>query len=174
MLAYTEDILIQNQARTQAAAAAEQRWRIITSSVPTRRVKLVEEVYVVLGDVGEGDPKRWIFNMGASNHMIGVKEVLIDLDIRVVSTVCFRDGFIVQIKGYDTILFACKNGEHQTLINTYYIPRLIANIVSYGQLDEWGSRFSSKVGSCGSVMSRCGCCRRFIAVSGSCTCLTSP
>jgi hypothetical protein len=34
------------------------------------------------------------------------------------------------------VLFNCKNGEHHALANTYYIPRLTANIVSCGQLDE--------------------------------------
>jgi hypothetical protein len=55
--------------------AVAQRWPLITSSAPKRRVELVEkEVYTVLGDGGEGDPKRWIFDTGASNHMTGIKE----------------------------------------------------------------------------------------------------
>jgi hypothetical protein len=69
---------------------------VITSSVPTQRVELLEEgVYVVLGDVGEGDPKRWIFDTGASNNMTGIKEVFTDLDTGVVRTVRFSDGSIV-------------------------------------------------------------------------------
>jgi hypothetical protein len=36
------------------------------------------------------------------------------------------------------VLFACKNGEHQVLANTYYITRLTTNIISVGQLDEVG------------------------------------
>jgi hypothetical protein len=52
--------------------------------------------------------------------------------------VCFGDGSIITIEGRDTVLFACKNGEHQVLANTYYIPCLTTNIVSVVQLDEAG------------------------------------
>jgi len=48
------------------------------------------------------------------------------------------DSSIVKIEGRGTILFACKNGEHRTLTNTYFIPRLTTNIISVGQLDEVG------------------------------------
>ena len=36
------------------------------------------------------------------------------------------------------MLFSCKNGEHRSLPNVYYLPRLTANIISIGQLDEGG------------------------------------
>jgi hypothetical protein len=107
--------------------------------VPKRRIQLVEkEVYAVLGDGGEVDPKRWIFDTGASNHMTGIKEAFTNVDTGIIGMVWFGDGSVVQIKGCGTILFTCKNGEHRTLTNTYYIPCLTANIVSYGQLDEDG------------------------------------
>jgi hypothetical protein len=35
-------------------------------------------------------------------------------------------------------MFPCKNDEHRTLGNIYFIPHHTANIVSYGQLDEIG------------------------------------
>jgi aspartyl/asparaginyl beta-hydroxylase (cupin superfamily) len=42
-------------------------WPLVTSSMPKRFVEIVEEeVSVVLGDVGDGDPKRWIFDTEAS------------------------------------------------------------------------------------------------------------
>jgi transposase InsO family protein len=133
MLAQTETFSSPNLGQPSAAVA--QLWLVVTSSAPKRSVELVEEeVYAVLGDAGEGDPKRWIFDMGASNHMTGIAE----LDFGVVGTVRFGDGSVVRIEGCDTILFACKNGEHRTLVSVYYIPRLTANIVSCGQLDEDG------------------------------------
>jgi hypothetical protein len=70
--------------------------------------------------------------------MMGSRAAFRNLDTRVSGTVRFRDGSIVRIKGIGTILFTCKNGEHGTLGNVYYIPRLTANIVSCGQLDEIG------------------------------------
>jgi hypothetical protein len=64
--------------------------------VPKKHVEMVEEeVYVVLGDVGEGDPKRWIFDIGASNQMIGLREVFTNLETDVVGTVWFGDGYVV-------------------------------------------------------------------------------
>jgi hypothetical protein len=95
-----------------------------------------EEVFMVLGDARERDPKQLIFDMEPSNHMTGIREVFVDLDTDVVGTVWFGDGSVVWIKGCGTILFACKSGEHLTLANTYYILCLTASIVSCGQLDK--------------------------------------
>jgi hypothetical protein len=36
------------------------------------------------------------------------------------------------------MVFMCKNGEHRSFVGVYFIPRLMANIVSVGQLDEAG------------------------------------
>ena len=36
------------------------------------------------------------------------------------------------------MLFTCKNGEHQQLAGVYHIPKLTANIISLGQLEEDG------------------------------------
>jgi hypothetical protein len=148
LLAHTEVIgsdtlptpnLVQTEAEATKLVAGAQRWPLITSSAPKRRVELVEkEVYTVLGDGEEGDPKRWIFDTGASNHMTGIKEVFTDLDLGVIGTVRFGDGSVMRIEGCGTVLFARKNGAHQTLHNAYYIPRLTTNIVSCGQLDEGG------------------------------------
>jgi hypothetical protein len=119
--------------------ATELQWSVVTSSVPKYRIELVEEeVYTVLRNVGEEDPKRWIFDTGPSNHMTDIKEVFVDLDNGVVSIARFDDGSVVQIKDCITILFASKNREHKTLVNTYYIPHLTANILSCEQLDEGG------------------------------------
>jgi hypothetical protein len=95
-----------------------------------------EKVFAILDSNPERDTRRWIFDTGASNHMTGARAVFSDLDISVASTVRFSDGSLVQIEGCSTVLFDCKNSEHHALANTYYIPRLTANIVSCGQLDE--------------------------------------
>jgi hypothetical protein len=50
----------------------------------------------------------------------------------------FGDGSVAKIEGPDTILFACKNREHHTLVNAYFIPCLTMNIISVGKLDEVG------------------------------------
>ena len=103
----------------------------------THHVELMEEkVFAVLDDAKERYSHRWIFDTRASNHMTGCREAFFELDTGVTGTVRFGDGSVVRIEGCGTILFSCKNGEHRALPNTYYIPRLTANIVSCGQLDE--------------------------------------
>jgi hypothetical protein len=110
-----------------------------SAAMGVRLVELVEEsVFAVLVDGGEPDSRHWIFDTGASNHMTGAREAFSDLDFDVGGTVRFGDSSIVWIKGCGTILFACKNGEHRALGNVYFIPRLTANIISCGQLDEIG------------------------------------
>jgi hypothetical protein len=112
----------------------QSHWPFVVTPGTKRYVELVEEeVFAMVSDARKGDPKRWIFDTSASNHMTGNKEVFSDLDIIVVGTMRFDDGSIVRIEGCGTILFTCKNGEHRELANTYYIPRLTANIVSCGQ-----------------------------------------
>jgi hypothetical protein len=113
---------------------------VATSAVTgVRLVELVKEsVFTILMDGGEHDSRRWIFDTGASNHMIGAHEAFSDLDFSVGGTVRFGDSSIVRIEGCGTILFTYKNGEHWTLGNVYFIPHLTANIISCGQLDEIG------------------------------------
>jgi hypothetical protein len=62
----------------------------------------------------------------------------VNLDTRVRGKVCFGDDSSVEIEGRDRVEFVCKNGELQTLDVVYYIPKLITNIVSMGQLDKDG------------------------------------
>jgi hypothetical protein len=68
--------------------------------------------------------------------MTGTRVFFSDLDTNIAGTVRFGDGAVARIEGRGTILFECKTGEHRPLPNTYFIPRLTANIISCGQLDE--------------------------------------
>jgi hypothetical protein len=47
---------------------------------PCRQVETVEEVFANLGPQEEHDDNRWILDMGATNHMIGVKHFFTELD----------------------------------------------------------------------------------------------
>jgi hypothetical protein len=80
----------------------------------------------------------WFLDSGASNHMSGRREYFSELDTSVRGFVKLGDDTTVEIEGRGTILFVCKNGEHLTLPEVYYIPKLCSNIVSLGQLDEIG------------------------------------
>jgi hypothetical protein len=70
--------------------------------------------------------------------MSGARAAFADLDTGVTGSVRFGDGSVAKIEGQGTVIYSCKNGEHRALPNVYYLPRLTANIVSVGQLDESG------------------------------------
>ena len=54
--------------------------------------------------------------------MTGSKAVFSELDDDVTGMVKFGDGSRVVIRGRDTIIFRCQNGEHHALTDVYYIP----------------------------------------------------
>ena len=78
--------------------------------------------------------------------MMGSKAAFSELDDDVTGTVKFGDGSRVAIRGRDTIIFRCQNGEHHALTDVYYIPQLRSSIISIGQLDERGSEVLIKDG----------------------------
>jgi transposase InsO family protein len=82
----------------------------------------------------------WYLDTGASNHMTSCRERFAELDTKVTGSVKFGDGSIVEICGKGSVLFECQNGEHWILTEVYYIPRLRSNIISIGQLDEYGCK----------------------------------
>lgn len=68
--------------------------------------------------------------------MTGARSAFFELDSRIRETVKFGDGSVVEIEGRGTILFVSKGGEHRKLTSVNFIPRLKANLVKLGQLDE--------------------------------------
>jgi hypothetical protein len=58
------------------------------------------------------------------------------IDNKVQGTVRYGDGSVAKIESRGTILLKCKTGEHKVLAGVYLIPRLTANIVSLGQMEE--------------------------------------
>jgi hypothetical protein len=82
----------------------------------------------------------WYLDTGARNHMTGCREKFAELDTKVIGSVKFGNGSIVEIYGKGSVLFECQNGEHRILTEVYYIPRLRSNIISIGQLDEYGCK----------------------------------
>jgi hypothetical protein len=116
----------------------------ITELVSTREKSVVHldegKLFVQLGDKEHGDCSRWILDSGAMNHMTGERSAFIEIDHKVHGTVRFGDGAVANIEGQGTILLKCKTGEHKALVGIYLIPRLTANIVSLGQLEEDGHK----------------------------------
>jgi hypothetical protein len=70
--------------------------------------------------------------------MTGSRAAFSSIDRSVTGTVRFGDGSVARIEGAGVVLPACKNGEHRALHHVYFLPRLTANIISVGQLDERG------------------------------------
>jgi hypothetical protein len=97
-----------------------------------------DKVFTYISNTEEKDSRRWVLDTGATNHMTGCRSAFSNLDRNAHGTVRFRDVSVVQIEGLDTILFSCKNGEHQAFVGVYYIPKLNTNVISVGQLDEIG------------------------------------
>ena len=78
--------------------------------------------------------------------MTSSKASFSELDDDVTGMVKFGDSSRVAIRGRDTIVFRCQNGEHRALTDVYYIPQLRSSIISIGQLDERGSEVLIKDG----------------------------
>jgi hypothetical protein len=64
--------------------------------------------------------------------MPGAYGAFFELDTNVHSTVMFGDGSVVRIEGCGTVIFSCKNGEHRSFSDIYYIPKHKANIINVG------------------------------------------
>jgi hypothetical protein len=97
-----------------------------------------QQVFANLGEAEEGDQRRWVLDTGATNHMIGSREICTELDSQVCGTVRFGDGSVTTIEGQEPIILTCKDGGHRTLTGVYFILRLKASIISLRQLDETG------------------------------------
>jgi len=116
---------------------------------PQARVHLVEPKVLLHLSEEEKEAvvsRRWVLDIGATNHMTGTRTVFAELNTGVTGTVKFGDGSVVDIQGKGTVLFACKSGEHRRLDGVYYIPRLTTNIISLGQMDEDGFKVDIESG----------------------------
>ncbi|XP_066319252.1 uncharacterized protein [Miscanthus floridulus] len=90
------------------------------------------KVFAAFDESDDRDLKRWVLDMGTSNHMSEMWATFSSLDSDVTGSVWFEDGSIARIEGIGTILLSYKNGEHRAIANVYYLPRLTTNIISIG------------------------------------------
>jgi transposase InsO family protein len=104
-------------------------------------------LFVQLGERGDGATTQWILDSGATNHMTGPRSAFAELDSGVRGSVRFGDSSTVGIEGRGMVLFMCKTGEHQKLAGVYHIPRLAANIISLGQLEQEGFKILLEKGA---------------------------
>jgi hypothetical protein len=117
---------------------------VISSSA---KVEIHEEkVFTHPDEEKERDAVTWVLDIRETNHMSGCRAVFTKIDTTVLSTVHFDDDSVERIKGRRTIVFVCKNGESQSFDRVYFIPHLMTNIVSIGQLNEIGYKIDIDTG----------------------------
>jgi hypothetical protein len=101
-----------------------------------------EKVFTHLDEEKERDTGTWVLDIGAINHMSRCRAAFTKIDTAVLGTVSFGDDSVVQIEGRRTVVFMCKNNESRSFDGVYFIPGLMTNIVSVGQLDEIGYKIN--------------------------------
>jgi hypothetical protein len=97
-----------------------------------------EKVFAHLDEEKERDTGTWVLDTEAMNHMSRCRAAFTKINTTVLSTAHFNDDSMARIEGHRTVMFVCKNGESWSFDGVYFIPRLMINIVSVGQLDEIG------------------------------------
>jgi hypothetical protein len=113
----------------------------------TAEVEIHEEkVFTHLDEEKESDIGTWVLDTGATNHMSGCRAALTKIDTMMLGTMCFGDDSMARIEGRGTIVFVCKNGESRFFDGVYFIPCLMTNIMSVGQLDEIGYKIDIDTG----------------------------
>ena len=125
-----------------AAAASASSSNTVTAS-SSLLMAVVEEVSDLLLHGSEGassDPALCYLDTGATNHMTGCQEFFNDLDETTTGFVKFGDNSRIQIKGKGAIEVNQKDGGTLRLCNVLFVPKLEANILSLGRLDEEGYR----------------------------------
>jgi predicted ATPase len=61
----------------------------------------------------------WYLDAGASNHMCGMKETLIDIDENYIDNIAFRDLSQRLVEGKGRILIRLKNGEQKFISKVF-------------------------------------------------------
>ncbi|XP_066323411.1 uncharacterized protein [Miscanthus floridulus] len=94
---------------------AEEKGDVTMVEGPRKALKAVNldepRAQVHLGRVGDEQEQRSYLDSSASNRMMGSKAAFSELDDDVTGMVKFSDGSRVAIRGRNTIIFKCQNGE---------------------------------------------------------------
>ena len=109
----------------------------LTTACACGYVFLNEERAVTTPTLAGGKQSEgWFLDTGATNHMTGSVYAFAELDRSITGKVRFADGYVVEIHGRGTVVFADKGGDHRPFMDVYFIPALKSSVVSVGQLDE--------------------------------------
>jgi hypothetical protein len=78
----------------------------------------------------------WYLDTGCSNHMTGNKKWFVKLDYSVKRSIRFEDTSQVVSAGMRSVLLKIKDGHASTINEVMYVPSMISNLISLGQLLE--------------------------------------
>ena len=90
----------------------------------------------------EREEGLWYLDTGATSHMIGKRNLFYELDESYKANVRFGDDSRIIIEGKGKILLNSKGNTQIALTNVFYTPKLKANILSLGCLDEQGCQIT--------------------------------
>nr|KYP40819.1 Retrovirus-related Pol polyprotein from transposon TNT 1-94 [Cajanus cajan] len=94
-----------------------------------------EMLLMALEGSKENDQECWFLDSGCSTHMCGVKRWFIDLDEQFREVVKLGDGRTLSVMGRGNVKL-CVEGRIQIITGVYYIPNLMNNLLSIGQLQQ--------------------------------------
>ena len=79
-----------------------------------------------------------LIDSGCSNRMTGHKSLFNDLDLSKKIVVRLGDGKKMEVAGKGTVSLSTKDGKTKLLHGVQYIPGLVHNLLSVGQLNASG------------------------------------
>ncbi|KAL6347263.1 hypothetical protein AAG906_013699 [Vitis piasezkii] len=89
----------------------------------------------------------WFLDNGCTNHMIGNKNIFLDMDTTINSQVKMGNGDLVNVKGKDTVGIQTKVGT-KYIRDVLLVPALEQNLLSVGQLVEHGYKLHFEDNEC--------------------------
>ncbi|XP_017416737.1 uncharacterized protein LOC108327557 [Vigna angularis] len=78
------------------------------------------------------DESCWYLDTGCSNHMTGKKDLLLDLNPSIKSSVRFADDSVITAEGAGRIMIKRKDGRPAYMNNVLYVPNMKSNLLSLG------------------------------------------
>ena len=84
------------------------------------------------GKFDGSNSNTWYLDIGASNHMCGMKEAFVDIDESYKGNITFGDLSQKPVEGRGRILIKLKNGEQKFISEVFNIPDMKNNILSLG------------------------------------------
>ncbi|KAL5732622.1 hypothetical protein ACOSP7_031972 [Xanthoceras sorbifolium] len=111
---------------------------MIQDSMQSTLPGAISSVFSVAGLSGKGIKSTpWFLDSAAFNHMTNQKHAFVDLKpCSLHQSVTTANGRKLPIQGVGTVRLSNNSTKSIWLPNTFYVPRLIANLISVGQLTD--------------------------------------